>query len=294
MTALRRTTLGREDLRLALRGLPLGGSVELEQAAGFGRFVRMFVAMPLLGLGGLAVAAAFAAGHLMVGLLATGTTALIVAALRDDTRIMTAIERLGRGDVEEAEAGMKEVALATKRPLPQRQRARAYLVAIAWSRADHAEGLRWIQARNGAPGQRVRMPQDEWYASVATEVQLLALLGRAEEASARLAVLPPRPPGPSFEDLEAQTELLVAFARHDAEPVADRLDGWARRHAEASDERFGLVGGLLAWSFDTLGHRERADWMISSLPRAARDDLERHCPRLARWMRGFEQRRRYG
>lgn len=294
MSRLARAAVDRHELRRALRGLPLCEPDELEVAAGFGRLVRFLVSAPLLGLGVLAAGAGFAAGHGFLGVLATVTTALIVGALRDDTRINAALELLERGELHGAEAGMRNIAEAQDRPLPQRQRARAYLVVIAWAKADHAAALHWIQARNaelGTPSQR-RIPLDERYASLATEVQLLALLGRGEEARERCDALPPCPPTDAFQALGAQTKLLVAFAVNDVEGVEALLDVWEQKFV--STDRQGLLTGLLAWAFDTLGQRDRARWLLERVRASDHADLlERHCPRLARWAQDFESRRRY-
>jgi len=291
LNQLARATIEPDELRLALRGLPLCEPEELEHAAGFARLVRVLVSAPLLGLGVLAAAAGFAAGHGFLGLLASVTTALVVGALRDDTRINASLELLEKGELHGAEAGMRNVAESHNRPLPQRQRARGYLVAIAWARADHREALRWIQARNAALADQTRVPLDERYASLATEVQLLALLGRAEEARARLADLPPCPPTEAFAALAAQTTLLVAFASDDAEAVADHLDAWEARFAP--HDRLGLLTCLLAWARDALGQRDAARWIVERGPERTAF-VERHCPRLAQWRRTFDATRRYG
>lgn len=291
MTRLARATLEPGELRLALRGLPLCEPEELEHAAGFARLVRLLVSAPLLGLGVLAAAAGFAAGHGFLGMLASVTTALIVGALRDDTRINASLELLEKGELHGAEAGMRNVAEAHNRPLPQRQRARGYLVAIAWARADHRGALHWIRARNVALAGQARVPLDERYASLATEVQLLALLGRAEEAATRLSALPPCPPTEAFSALAAQTSLLVAFASDDAESVADRLDLWETRFV--APDRLGFFTTMMAWARDALGQRDAARWLVERVP-VPNEFVERHCPRLAQWREVFEGSRRYG
>jgi len=283
-----------EVVRRELRGLLLSDFSELGAAAGFGRLVRMLVSAPLVLIGVLTAAAGFAAGQGFLGLLGTVMTALIVGALRDDTRINAALELLERGELRGAEAGMRNVANSNDRQFQQRQRARMYLVAIAWARADHREALQWIQDRNRGMLTQVGVPLDERFASLSTEVQLLALLGRGEEAHTLLSRLPPCPADTSLEHMAARSELLVAFALDDPERVFAKLDGWERRWARA--DRLGMMGALLGWAWNTLGQRERATYLMMAVRREGDlEFLERHCPRLRRVVDAFDDTvRRYG
>jgi len=278
---------GADVISLRLRGLALFDPTELSGSSGFGWVVRALVAGPLTSIGLLACLAALAMGDVLVASMSATLTGLIIHALRHDTRFAMALEQLRRGELKAAEMGLRMVAMGSDHPEPQRQRARGYLVAIAWARGDHRTAFEWVRAHNEGDALR-HMDGDDRYASVATEIQLLALLGRREEAARALRALPSAPSGKSGCRTEAMTRLLVAFAVDDAQSVKADLDAWA---AELTgDDDPGLVTGLVAWCRDALGRREDAHWLVERVRRraGAAAFVRTHVPRLWQWVETFE------
>lgn len=268
-------------------------AADADRAVGFVRLVRVLVSVPMTTLGVLAVGAGLAVGNVILAVLAAIITVLLVYALSHDTQLTKALEMLRRGDLRAAEAGMLRVALAPRRPGLQKQRARAYLAAIGWMRGDHAMALKWTRARLAAHEEGPSTSYDR-FVTAATEVQLLALLGRVAEARERAVELPAPPPTDACAHVAATTALLVAHAASDPEPVRDRVDEWTPLIDEYDDT--GLSSGLLGWAYDALGRREKALWQTRrALEHGDAEHLRMHAPRLWRWLSSYEDRTvRYG
>lgn len=297
MTALARLdeerSLSAAELSRRLRGLPLCDPGDLDRTAGFVRLVRTLVVGPLTSLGLLAATAGLAVGEYALASLAAGMTGLIVYSLWHDTQLTKSIELLRRGQLSAAESGMRRVADDADRPAPQRQRARTYLAAIGWARGDHEMALEWTRARNTTISDP-RTPAEERYRSRATEVQLLALLGRSAEARHALGSLPEEPDDQDARMTAATTRLLVAFATSDPDSVARDLDAWQAKFLLEDD--LGLFTALLAWCRDALGQREAAVWLVARLSdHGDAQFLRAHLPALWRWLERFDAvGRRYG
>jgi hypothetical protein len=276
--------------RSGLRGLPLLDPGEIERATGFVWIVRSFVTLPLTTLGLLATVAATMVGNVVAALAAGTITVLILLSLYHDTQLSKAIELLRRGQIDAAEATMRKVAEAPHRAIPQRQRARAYLAAIAWLRGDHAAALTWTRDRLvGARAPGCRMPQDEVYMTAASEVQLLALLGQAAEAHEKLHALADLPPGDRYTIVDATCRLLLAFVEDDVDAVRDDLGPWRDLCRRADDH--GLATALLAWAHGRAGDDDAAVGLVHEA-RALADPqtLRRHAPAVYQWLDAYDDR----
>lgn len=271
------------------RELPVFDPRETERAVGFVRLVRLLVALPMTTLGLLALGAGLAIGHAWFALTAGTITGLILFSLWDDTRLTKSLELVRRGDLSGAEQGFRRVASSTRRFGPQRQRAYAYLAAIAWRRCDHASALQFVRARQqllGRIGTSGTGTADERWLTAASEVWLLALLGHGEDARAALETLESAAPDADARLIEVTAHLLVAFACDDAEVVRPHLSDW-QALCEAHDST-GLASAALAWAHHACGQRDAATvWAQRTRTHLRLDHVEAHAPRLARWLTGF-------
>lgn len=247
-----------EDAGDRLRHLPAFDPAELSRAVGFVRVVRRFVALPLLVLGVLATVAAIVTVHPVSAVIAGVVTFALQWSLRDDMRLAHALDLLRRGRVDEAERRLLAIAAPPEAAGPRRQRARVVLAALAWRRGQLERALGWIREASAHESGSESDP-DRVVELGASEVLLLALLGRGDEATARLETLPPS----RSEDQigwRIHIELLTAFARGDVAPVMGELDRWAaivRAHDVA-----GPTSALMAWAYDAAGrHDEAAGWL---------------------------------
>jgi hypothetical protein len=220
-------------------------------------------------------------------------TALILVSLWSDTRLTKSVELLRRGELSAATVGFRRVADTAHRLAPQRYRAYGYLAAIAWRKADHDAALGWIRARRRALERTGAGTSDERWATEATEVWLLALLGLAADAEAALQRLPAAPPDAEAKRVEITARLLVAFARDEADELRPQLRRWAG-FCEDHD-RLGLASAALAWAFDATGDRDAA-WTLAERTRARadHDHLHTHAPRLHRWLSTYGHSQPYG
>jgi tetratricopeptide (TPR) repeat protein len=280
-----------EGLAYARGGLPLVDTSELEHATGFVWIVRSFVTLPLTTLGLLATIAASTMGNIVAAVFAGTITVLIVLSLYRDTQLSKAVEMLRRGEMNAAEASLRRIAEAPHRAIPQRQRARAYLAAIAWVRGELEVALQWTRAwltDAGASGQRTSA--DEVYLIAASEVQLLALLGRHDEAGAAFEELEPAPPGDRWAIADAGCRLLLAFFRGDAEPVRGSLQGWCEVCQRG--DRHGLPTALLAWAHHALRMPDRAVVLAERARQLARSgaQLRRQAPTVSQWLARYDGR----
>lgn len=280
----------------SLRGLPLLDRGELEGATGFVWLVRSFVTLPLTTLGLLATIAAASMGNGVAAAFAGTITVLIVVSLARDTELAQAMELLRRGQVGAAEACMQRVAVASDRVMPQRQRARSYLAAIAWARGDLELALQWTRAwLKAATSAGHRTPADELWLAAATEVQLLALLGDHAEARTRrraaasaLARLDAPPEGDRWALADATCRLLLAFCRGDAESVRSHLDAWTDLCRRADDH--GLTTALLAWAHDALGLTGNAVALVHRARALIQPSFYRQAPAVAQWLAAYDDR----
>jgi hypothetical protein len=249
------------------------------------------VVVPLTTLGLLATLVSLAGGNPWLTILAGTTTALILYAVWDDTRMSHAAELVRRGHHGAAYPRLLQLARPAARASPRRLRAQGMLAGLAWRRHDHAEALEWTQARRLAE-RELRASSHDRFLSGATEVQLLCVLGRGEQAHALLQSLP-EPPSERTREVAVTTWLFVAFALGQVELVQSRLDDWEPR-VRRTDE-VGTTLALLAWAREATGDRDRAAPLVS-LVRAHGDarHLETHYARLWRWVEGFDRVRRYG
>lgn len=275
-----------DDTAARQRELPVFDPAEAERAVGFVRLVRLLVALPMTTLGLLALGAGLAVGQLWFASTAGIITALILYSLWDDTRLTKSIERMRRGDLPGAEHGFRRVALSSRRFGPQRQRAHAYLAAIAWRRCDHEAALRWTRSRLALLGRTGSGTGDEQWSTAITEVWLLALLGHGNEARDALAELEPAPPDGDARLVEITARLLVAFALGEADEVRPHLGEW--KALCESNDRVGLASAALVWAQDACGDRDAATlWAQRTVARADLEHLRLHAPRLHRWLRGY-------
>ncbi len=255
MTAL---ALGDDDAGARLRHLPAFDPAELTRAVGFVKVVRRFIALPLLVLGVLATVAAIVTAHPFTALVAGVVTFALQWSLFDDMRLAHALDLARRGRIEEAEGRLLAIAAPPESGGPRRQRARVVLAALAWKRGQLERALGWI--REAAEHERgADCDPDRKLELGASEVLLLALLGRGDEAAARLAELPPAR-APEQLCWRIHVELLTAFATGAVERVRGELDRWAPtvRHEDAA----GPTSALMAWAYDADGrHDEAAVWL---------------------------------
>lgn len=289
MKAVAIATVDDAALAARLRGLPLLDPTELEDATGFVWTVRSFVTLPLTTLGALATVAALLMGSFVSAAIASGVTALIVWSLYQDTQLSKAVEHLRRGELAAADASLRRIADADHRSDPQRQRARAYLAGVAWVRGDLEAALQWTRAWLEVARKGRERPFDELCLTLASEVQLLALLGEHTLAAEALAKLPVMPRGERFALADATCRLLLAFSRDDAEPVRASLDGWTTLIDGADDH--GLPTTALAWAYDALGLPERTIDLVHRARTLTKDTAFRNqAPALAQWLATYDPR----
>lgn len=276
------------DLERQLDGLLLCEPEELERSVGFVRLVRTIVIAPLSFVGVLAPLAAFMAGHVIMGFAASMMAVLMVHSLRHDTQLTTAMEQLRRGELAASESGLRRVVSEHDPRSPQYQRACAYLAAIAWARVDHGLALEWTQRRREAMEQgRMTAAADDRFVVLVSEAQLLALLGRGEDAQGVLDELPDQPPGndPRFIRAHAVAQLLVAYATQHVQLSDEQLQRW-ETDRDTRDNEF--VIALLAWIYDRQGQRERAWQLAERARRTPESQVHRHLPPLWRWIKGYD------
>jgi hypothetical protein len=243
------------------RQLPAFDPAELNRAVGFVRMVRRFVALPLLVLGVLATVAAIVTVHPVSALIAGVVTFALQWSLRDDMRLAHALDLLRRGREDEAETRLLAIAAPPEAGGPRRQRARVVLAALAWRRGQLELALGWIREAAAHECGSDSDP-DRIVELGASEVLLLALLGRGDEATARLRSLP----ASRSEDQvgwRIHVELLTAFAKGEVAGVAGELDRWAA--IVRAQDAAGPTSALMAWAYDAAG---RADEAASWLERA--------------------------
>jgi hypothetical protein len=275
------------------RGLPIVDPAEIERASGFVLLVERVAAIPLTFFGVVATVAAIVFHWPWLAAGAALVTASMLLALRADTRLAKALQRLGSGDVTGAERALRSVARSPRATVAQRQVARGHLAAISWSRGDVEEALRWTQRKiAGRAAGSGETSREAWMAD-ATEVQLLVLARRVDWARARLKTLGEPPPDDEASLVHASTELLVAFAGGEAADVLEaRLDGWEEL-ARARDG-VGTVCLLLAWARERQGAVQRAHALIDHADeRGDARYLERHHADLLAWARGWRTRLHY-
>lgn len=249
-------TLADDDARARLRQLPAFDPSELTRAVGFVRVVRRFVALPLLVLGVLATGAAMVAAHPVTVVVAAVVTFALQWSLRDDMRLAHAFDLARRGRIAAAERRLLAIATCDGGS-PGRQRARVVLAAIAWQRGRLEQSLAWIREALACEPEASNDP-DRLFELAASEVMLLALLGRPDDAAARLAALPPAH-AEIHRRWRIHIELLTAFVRDDVSTVAVELDGWSP--IVAAHDSAGPTAALLAWAYAAIGqHDEAARW----------------------------------
>lgn len=250
--------LADDDARARLRQLPALDPAELTRAVGFVRVVRRFVALPLLVLGVLATGAAIVTVHPITAALAALVTFALQWSLRDDMRVAHALDLARRGQLAAAERELLAIAGPADAGGPRRQRARVVLAAIAWERGELERALEWItlavrheQGAASDPDRVVELGN--------SEVLLLALLGRSDEAGAKLRELPvPRDPAQVL--WRIHVELLTAFAQREPLAVRDCIDGWA--DTVRAQDNAGITAGLMAWAYAAAGrHDQVAPWL---------------------------------
>jgi tetratricopeptide (TPR) repeat protein len=249
--------LGDDDAG-AQRQLPAFDPAELTRAVGFVRVVRRFVALPLLVLGVLATGAAVATAHPLTAALAGIVTFALQWSLRDDMRVAHALDLARRGKLPVAQRQLLAIAAPAQAGGPTRQRARVVLAAIAWQRGQLEPALAWImqaQAHERGPA----ADPDRVVELGASEVLLLALLGRGEEAALRLGELPASQ-GTEQVLWRIHVELLTAFAQREVSQVRERLDGWSE--LVGAHDSVGVTSALMAWAYAAAGrHDEAATWI---------------------------------
>lgn len=192
---------------------------------------------------------------------------------------LVAVDRL-----DEAEANLRP--LTTSRLASKTIRALAWqnLAGVAVRRGRHAEGLEHVRRCDAllATARLARSGPWRWI-NVFSEVQLLAQLGRVEEARELLPRLIRAPDGEYFQVLRMNAELMLAFATGAPDELPGDLHPWTRQALSTTTAELALV--LLAWA-----HRERGDHdMADHLLHEARDRLEpslfaRIYPKVWRWL----------
>jgi len=250
--------LGDEDAGARLRQLPAFDPAELTRAVGFVKVVRRFIALPLLVLGLLATVAAVVTAHPFTALVAGVVTFALQWSLFDDMRLAHALDLARRGRIDEAEGRLLAIAAPPEAAGPRRQRARVVLAALAWKQGRLERALAWIREAS-VHEQGPDADPDRIVELGASEVLLLALLGRGSDAAARLRELP-KARSPEQLCWRIHVELLTAFATGTVDEVRGELDRWAP--TVRSQDAAGPTSALMAWAYDADDrHDEAAAWL---------------------------------
>jgi len=191
-----------------------------------------------------------------------------------------------------ASAGRRDEAFAIVSELEGRQLGNQfppfidYLAGkLEWQRGHPEEALGRYERALGALGRMRGRGRGMYWICTFDRVQLLAAMGRLDDARAARSELEEAPRGDYFAMELALTDLMIAFHAGDPSllPGDDELYEWAKAALRTS--RFGASVVLLAWAFDRRGDRDMAEHLLREAPaRLDTEFLAETTPRLQAWL----------
>jgi tetratricopeptide (TPR) repeat protein len=191
-----------------------------------------------------------------------------------------------------ASAGRRDEAFAIVSELERRQLGNQfppfidYLAGkLEWQRGNAEEALRRYERALAALARMRGRGRGMYWICTFDRVQLLAAMGRLDDARAARAELEEAPRGDYFAMELALTDLMIAFHGGDAStlPGDDELYEWAKAALRTS--RFGASVVLLGWAFEQRGDRDMAEHMLREAPaRLDTEFLAETTPKLNAWL----------
>lgn len=220
---------------------------------------------------GLSTALAIAWGLLfnsifLGGLLGAWMFALPFWRRREFSRIRRAVALVAAGERDRARVALDQV-LASDPPrvfLPTLLFLRS---KVEWQSGHFEQALeRYTSTMDRLRGQRKAHDKVMYWACAFDRVQLLAVMGRLEQARTAREDLEQAPTGDYFRMERMFCDLMIAFHSDSLEelPALDVLYDWAKEVLLTS--QFGVAVVLLAWVFDRHGEHDMADHLLAEAP----------------------------
>jgi tetratricopeptide (TPR) repeat protein len=219
------------------------------------------------------------------GLLGAWMFALPFWRRREFSRIRRAVALVAAGERDRARVALDQV-LASDPP-------RAFLPTllflrskVEWQSGRFEQALeQYTATMDRLRGQRKAHDKIMYWASAFDRVQLLAVMGRLEQARTAREDLEQAPTGDYFRMERMLCDLMIAFHGNSLEelPDLDTLYDWAKEVLLTS--QFGVAVVLLAWVFDRHGEHEMTEHLLSEAPeRLQATFFAEAAPALHAWM----------